>query len=55
MSMDMPSTTTPLRIQMDERDNVAIVANTPEQFAAFQAAEFTRWKTLIETRKITVD
>ncbi len=32
-----------------------IVANTPEQFAAFQAAEFTRWKTLIETRKITVD
>lgn len=32
-----------------------IVANTPEQFAAFQAAEFARWKTLIETRKITAD
>ncbi|MFT3956690.1 MAG: tripartite tricarboxylate transporter substrate binding protein [Piscinibacter sp.] len=32
-----------------------IVANTPEQFAAFQAAENTRWKQLIETRKITAD
>jgi tripartite-type tricarboxylate transporter receptor subunit TctC len=32
-----------------------IVANTPEQFAAFQAAEFARWKKLIDTRKITAD
>ncbi|MES2581236.1 MAG: tripartite tricarboxylate transporter substrate binding protein [Pseudomonadota bacterium] len=32
-----------------------IVANTPEQFTAFQAAEFARWKTLIESRKITAD
>ena len=32
-----------------------IVANTPEQFAAFQAAENARWKQLIETRKITAD
>ncbi len=32
-----------------------IVANTPEQFAAFQAAESARWKQLIETRKITAD
>lgn len=32
-----------------------IVANTPEQFARFQAAEFARWKQLIETRKITAD
>lgn len=32
-----------------------IVANTPEQFTAFQAAEFARWKQLIETRKITAD
>lgn len=32
-----------------------IVANTPEQFTAFQAAEFARWKKLIETRKITAD
>lgn len=32
-----------------------IVANTPEQFSAFQAAEYARWKTLIETRKITAD
>nr|WP_235578210.1 tripartite tricarboxylate transporter substrate binding protein [Pseudorhodoferax sp. Leaf267] len=32
-----------------------IVANTPAQFADFQAKEFARWKTLIETRKITAD
>ena len=32
-----------------------IVGNTPEQFAAFQQREFARWKTLIETRKITAD
>jgi tripartite-type tricarboxylate transporter receptor subunit TctC len=32
-----------------------IVANTPEQFAAFQAAEFARWKKLIEARKISAD
>jgi tripartite-type tricarboxylate transporter receptor subunit TctC len=32
-----------------------IVANTPEQFAAFQQAEFARWKTVIETGKITAD
>jgi tripartite-type tricarboxylate transporter receptor subunit TctC len=32
-----------------------IVASTPEQFTAFQAAEFARWKTVIETGKITAD
>jgi len=32
-----------------------IVANTPEQFAAFQQRENARWKQLIETRKITAD
>ena len=32
-----------------------IVANTPAEFAAFQAAESARWKHLIETRKITAD
>ena len=32
-----------------------IVANTPEQFTAYQAAEFRRWKKLIETRKISAD
>lgn len=32
-----------------------IVANTPAQFAAFQKAEFARWKTVIETGKITAD
>lgn len=32
-----------------------IVANTPEQFARFQAVEYQRWKQLIEARKITAD
>ncbi|KWR79452.1 Bug family tripartite tricarboxylate transporter substrate binding protein [Cupriavidus sp. IDO] len=32
-----------------------IVANTPEQFAAFQASEFSRWKKVIEVGKITAD
>ena len=32
-----------------------IVANTPEQFAAFQAAEFARWKNLISSRGIKAD
>lgn len=32
-----------------------IVGNSPEQFTRFQAAEFARWKQLIESRKITAD
>jgi len=32
-----------------------IVANTPEQFTAFQAAEFARWKKVIEQGKITAE
>jgi tripartite-type tricarboxylate transporter receptor subunit TctC len=32
-----------------------IVGNTPEQFTTFQAAEFARWKKLIETRNIKAD
>lgn len=32
-----------------------IVGDSPEHFARFQAAEFHRWKTLIETRHISVD
>jgi tripartite-type tricarboxylate transporter receptor subunit TctC len=32
-----------------------IVANTPEQFTAYQAAEFDRWKKLIESRNIRAD
>ena len=32
-----------------------VVANTPEQFTAFQASEFARWKKVIEDRKITAD
>jgi tripartite-type tricarboxylate transporter receptor subunit TctC len=32
-----------------------IVANTPEQFAAFQQQELARWRTVIETGKITAN
>jgi tripartite-type tricarboxylate transporter receptor subunit TctC len=32
-----------------------IVGNTPEQFTAFQASEFARWKKVIEDGKITAD
>jgi len=32
-----------------------IVASTPDAFTAYQAREFARWKTVIETRKITAD
>ena len=32
-----------------------IVANTPEQFAAFQATEFARWQQLITSRNIKAD
>jgi tripartite-type tricarboxylate transporter receptor subunit TctC len=32
-----------------------IVGNTPEQFTAFQANEFARWKKVIEVGKITAD
>jgi len=32
-----------------------IVGNTPEQFTAFQLAEYNRWKKVIEVGKITAD
>ena len=32
-----------------------VVANTPEQFTAYQASEFARWKKVIEVGKITAD
>lgn len=32
-----------------------IVANTPEQFAAFQQQEYARWKEVVTTGKITAD
>jgi len=32
-----------------------IVANSPEQFTAFQAVEFARWKKLIQARNIQAD
>lgn len=32
-----------------------VVANSPEEFARFQAAEFARWKRVIETGKISAD
>src|SRR5262249_48498974 len=32
-----------------------VVGNSPEQFTAFQAAEFARWKKVIEVGKITAE
>lgn len=32
-----------------------MVANTPAQFAAFQQAEYARWKKVIDTGKITIE
>jgi tripartite-type tricarboxylate transporter receptor subunit TctC len=32
-----------------------MVANTPAEFAAFQQAEYARWKKVIETGKITIE
>ena len=32
-----------------------VVLNTPEQFAAYQASEYTRWQKLISTRNIKAD
>ena len=32
-----------------------IVANSPQEFTAFQASEFARWKKVIEVGKITAD
>jgi tripartite-type tricarboxylate transporter receptor subunit TctC len=32
-----------------------IVGNKPDEFTAFQAAEFARWKKVIEVGKITAD
>jgi tripartite-type tricarboxylate transporter receptor subunit TctC len=32
-----------------------VVANTPEQFVAFQQAESARWKQLIESRRISIE
>jgi len=32
-----------------------LVANTPEQFTAYQATEFARWKKLIQSRNIKAD
>lgn len=34
---------------------IEVVVSTPEQTAAYQAAEFKRWKDLIEKRKITAE
>ncbi|WP_192884873.1 Bug family tripartite tricarboxylate transporter substrate binding protein [Paracidovorax avenae] len=43
-----------VRKRMEEQ-GLEIVASTPAEFTAFQAREWTRWKQLIETRKITSD
>lgn len=44
----------PLRQRMVEV-GFEIVANTPEQFQQFQAKEYARWKTVIQTGNITAD
>ena len=44
----------PIRARLQEL-GFEMVLNTPEQFAAFQAAEFSRWQRLIQTRNIKVD
>ncbi|CAM3757336.1 Bug family tripartite tricarboxylate transporter substrate binding protein [Bordetella tumulicola] len=38
-----------------EEQGLEIVANTPEEFTAFQAEEFYRWKALIEERGIVIE
>ncbi|ALM87310.1 LacI family transcriptional regulator [Bordetella sp. N] len=38
-----------------EEQGLEIVANTPEQFTAFQAQEYKRWKDLIEERNIHIE
>lgn len=38
-----------------QEQGLEIVASTPAEFTAFQAKEWARWKTLIDTRKITAD
>ncbi len=38
-----------------EEIGIEVVANTPAQAAAFQQAEFARWKNVIETRKISAN
>ena len=49
--IDMP---TALRFYRDVL-GFEIVGNTPEQFTAFQAQEYARWKKVIEVGKITAD
>jgi len=38
-----------------QEQGLEVVASTPAEFTAFQAKEWARWKTLIDTRKITAD
>ncbi len=44
----------PIRARLQEL-GFELVLNTPEQFAAFQAAEFARWQRLIQARNIRAD
>jgi tripartite-type tricarboxylate transporter receptor subunit TctC len=43
-----------IRKRMEDQ-GLEVVANTPEQMAAFQLREYNRWKQLIEARKISAD
>ena len=44
-----------IRAKFSDQGADPAASNTPEQFVAFQAAEFARWKKVIETGKITAD
>jgi len=44
----------PIRARLQEL-GFELVLNTPDQFAAFQAAEFARWQRLIQSRNIKAD
>ncbi len=45
----------PAVAQRITEQGMEVVASTPEEFTAFATREYARWKTLIETRKITVE
>ncbi|MDO9358048.1 MAG: tripartite tricarboxylate transporter substrate binding protein [Polaromonas sp.] len=45
----------PATVERLTKLGLKIVANTPEEFTAFQQREYVRWRTLIKERKITAD
>lgn len=45
----------PANVKMLTDLGIKIVANSPEEFTAFQLKEYDRWKKLIDTRGIKAD